>query len=105
MSLRGFLNLMERKDEILHVKERLSTRFELSHLIRSCDDEGPTLSFDKVMHHRTKVIANICGTRRRINMALNVNQKDFCHKILQSWRSPKKPEVVSGGKVKECLER
>jgi 2,5-furandicarboxylate decarboxylase 1 len=105
MSLRGFLKQMEKEKEVLHVKDPLSTRFEISHLIRNFDNEGPILSFDKVKDSGVNVVANVCGTRKRLCAALNVGQDGFYRRLLWAWRSPKKPKIVKDGSVKECSEK
>lgn len=105
MSLREFLEQMEKKKEVLHVKDSLSTRFEISHLMRSFDNEGPILSFDKVKDSTAGVVANVCGTRKRLCNALNVGQDGLYRRLLWAWRSPRKPKVVKDGNVKECSEK
>ena len=105
MSLRGFLKQMEKEKEVLHVKDPLSTRFEISHLIRNFDNEGPILSFDKVKDSGVNVVANVCGTRKRLCAALNVGQDGLYRRLLWAWRSPKKPKIVKDGSVKECSEK
>lgn len=105
MSLRGFLKQMEKEKEVLHIKDPLSTRFEISHLMRSFDNEGPILSFDKVKDSGVNVVANVCGTRKRLCAALNVGQDGLYRRLLWAWCSPKKPKIVKDGSVKECSEK
>jgi UbiD family decarboxylase len=105
MSLREFLKQREKEKEVLHVKDSLSTRFEISHLMKSFDNEGPILSFDKVKDSDASVVANVCGTRKRLCAALNADQNELYRRLLWAWRSPKKPKIVKDGSVNECSER
>ncbi|MEM3640318.1 MAG: UbiD family decarboxylase, partial [Candidatus Bathyarchaeia archaeon] len=52
----------------------------------------------------TKVVANVCGTRKRICEALGVDQNGLYHKLIEAWRSPRKPKIVEDGVVKEIVE-
>ncbi|MEM2971848.1 MAG: UbiD family decarboxylase [Candidatus Bathyarchaeia archaeon] len=104
MSLREFLKQMEREKEVLHVKHELSTRFEIPYIMKSFDNEGPALLFENVKNHTAKIVANICGTRRRICKALNVSPSELYQKLTGAWRNPQKPKVVEDGAVKEVAE-
>lgn len=104
MSLRGFLEEMEKKGEAIHVKEEVSPRFEASSIMKAFD-KGPVLYFDKVKGHKTRMVANVCGTRQRICCALKANAENLYRKLTAAWRSPVRPKVVKDGPVKEVVEK
>jgi len=104
MSLREFLKEMENAKEVLHVKDSLSTKFEIPFIMKSFDNQGPVLMFENVRDYETKVVANICGTRERICAALSVDQNGLYRRLTEAWRSPKKPKIVKDGAVKEVSE-
>ncbi|MEM0057440.1 MAG: UbiD family decarboxylase [Candidatus Bathyarchaeia archaeon] len=104
MSLRGFLEQMEAKGEVLHIKDEVSPNFEIAYIMRSFDDNGPILLFENVEGTKTRVIANVCGTRKRICEALNTGQDMLYQRLLEALRSPKKPRIVEDGPVKEVVE-
>lgn len=104
MSLRGFLEQMERQRKILHVKNRVSRRFEASYVIKSFDVEGPVLAFENVEDYDGKVVANVCGNRERIAAALAVEKDQPYERLMKAWRSPLKPKIVEDGSVKEVKE-
>ncbi len=104
MSLRSFLEEMEEKGEVLHVKEEISPRFEVSSITKAFDN-GPILYFDRVKGHKTKILANVCGTRQRICHALKVNTQNLYSKLIAAWRSPVKPKVVKDSSVKEIAKK
>ncbi|MEM2546885.1 MAG: UbiD family decarboxylase [Candidatus Bathyarchaeia archaeon] len=103
MSLRSFLEQMEEKKEVLHIKDTVSTNFEIAYIMKSFDN-GPVLLFENVEGVETRVVANICGTRRRICEALNTSQEQLYRRLLDAWRSPRKPKIVDDGPVKEVVE-
>jgi UbiD family decarboxylase len=104
MSLREFLKQMEREKEVLHIKNELSTRFEIPYVMKSFDNDGPVLLFENIKSYEPKIVANVCGTRKRICEALNVGQDGLYRKLTEAWRSPRKPKIVEDGAVKEAFE-
>ncbi|MEM3577859.1 MAG: UbiD family decarboxylase [Candidatus Bathyarchaeia archaeon] len=105
MSLRDFLEKMENEKEILHVKDEVSTKFEISYVMNQFDNQGPILLFERVKNYKAKVVANVCGKRERICKALGINQEKLYSHLASAWLSPKKPKIVSEGPVKEVAEK
>ena len=101
MSLRDFIGQMEKKTEVLHVKEPLSARFEISYFMKNFDNDGPILSFDKVKEYKTEVVSNVCGTRGRICSALSVDENGLYEKLTSAWRSPRKSRIIAGSQLME----
>jgi UbiD family decarboxylase len=95
---------MEKEKEVLHVKDEVSPHFEIPYVMKNFDNQGPILLFEKVKDYETKVVANVCGTRKRICSALNVDQDGLYQRLTNAWRSPRKPKVVRNGAVKEVAE-
>ena len=104
MSLREFLKQMEREKEILHVKDEVSPHFEIPYFMKNFDNQGPILLFERVKDYGTTIVANVCGTRKRICSALNVDQDELYQGLTNAWRSPKKPKVVRDSAVKEVTK-
>jgi UbiD family decarboxylase len=104
VSLREFLKQAETKKEILHVKDEVSTRFEIPFIMKSFDNQDSVLFFEKVKNYETKIVANVCGTRKRICAALNVDHDKLYRKLMDAWRSPRKPKIVEDSPVKEIVE-
>ncbi len=105
MSLRGFLDMMERKGEVLHVREALSTRFEVSAVLEAFSQDGSILHFENIKGYDTEVIGNICGSRSRIHSALNVSDdRSLYERMIEAFRSPVKPRVVDDAAVMEVYE-
>jgi UbiD family decarboxylase len=105
MSLREFLKQMEKEKEVLHVKNEVSTNLETSYIMKSFDCEGPILSFDRVRNFETKVLANVCGTRKRLCNATRVGKNYLYNKLTDAWRSPKKAKILESGAVNEVVEK
>ncbi|MGB9853723.1 MAG: UbiD family decarboxylase [Candidatus Bathyarchaeales archaeon] len=104
MSLRSFLEQMDKKGEVLHINDEVSPNFEIPYIMKSFDNEGPILLFENVEDSEIKVVANVCGTRNRICEALGVQRDKLYQKLLDAWSSPKKPKIVEDGAVREVEE-
>ncbi|MEM2202319.1 MAG: UbiD family decarboxylase [Candidatus Bathyarchaeia archaeon] len=104
MSLRTFLTQMEDKGEVLHIKEEVSTNFEISYIMKTFDIDGPILMFENIEGTKTRIVANVCGTRKRICEALNIEPEGLYQKLLEAWRNPQKPKIVDDGAVREVME-
>lgn len=103
MSLRSFLEEMEKEREVVHVRDQASPRFEVSSIMKAFDG-GPILFFEDVEGHDTRIVANVCGTRRRICSALGISPENLYKKLITAWRSPTSPRIVRRGPVKEVVE-
>jgi UbiD family decarboxylase len=96
---------MEKMKEVVHVEENVSSRFGISSIIKAFDQKGPVLFFDNVENYKTKVVANVCGTRERLCKALDVEKENLYGHLVEAWRSPTKPKMVEDGPVKEVVEK
>jgi len=103
MSLRDFLEEMEARGEVVHVKERVSPKFEIAAVMKNFDG-GPILLFEKVKGYEAKVVANVCSTRRRLCKALGAESEQLYSKLIKASSSPKKPKVVRNSPLKEVVK-
>jgi UbiD family decarboxylase len=75
-SLRGFLAQVERElpDEILRVREPVSTRLDITSLVYELERLGksPLVVFDNVEGHTMPVVTNVAGSRKLLALALGV---------------------------------
>lgn len=93
--LRSFINKLSSFNEILHIKEVVSVKYEIARFLRKFD-EGPLLIFHKIKESSFKVIGNILSKRSRITLALDVkNLEEAYRKLLKACSNPTKPKVYS----------
>jgi len=100
MSLRTFLEKMEERSEILRIHDSVSPRFEIPSIIQAFSN-GPVLLFENVEGYKTRIVANVCGTRGRICSALETHPSNLYVRLLDALRSPIHPEIVEDGPVME----
>jgi len=104
MSLRSFLEEMERKEEVIHIRDQVSPRLEVSSIMKAFNG-GPILFFDQVEDYATKIVANVCGTRQRLCSALKVSPEGLYQRLVETQLSPVTPKIVKEGPVKEVMEK
>lgn len=102
-NLRSFVEELDKRGELLHINEELSPRFEIAAALRTLDS-GPTVLFDKVKGFNHKIIAGICGTRKRICQALGIEPENFYQHLLHAIEHPTGAKIVDDGSVKEVVE-
>src|SRR5690349_8541253 len=96
-SLRTFLDLLTRENEIITIKAEVDPYLELAEIHRRVIDEGgPALLFDRVKGSRYPVVTNLFGTERRLGLAFGPKPeamvREFVH-IAESILPPKAAEL------------
>jgi UbiD family decarboxylase len=92
-SLRTFLDLLKRENEIVEIKAAVDPYLELAEIHRRVIAEGgPALLFRRVKGSRYSVVTNLFGTTRRIDLAFGPKPesiiRDLAH-IAESILPPK----------------
>ena len=83
-SLRTFLDLLVRENEITNIKAEVDPYLELAEIHRRVIDEGgPALLFERVKGSRYPVVTNLFGTRRRIDMAFGPKPEALVRELVQ----------------------
>ena len=108
--IRDFVENLRDQGELLTLSTPLDPKFEISTILSELGKkEGPAILFENVRGHKLRVIGNLLGTKKRLAMALGVDQQNFFENallklekrippILAKDQSPR--EVITGkGKV------
>jgi 2,5-furandicarboxylate decarboxylase 1 len=105
VSLRDFLEQIEKSKQLIHLKDKISRRFETSYVIRSFDLNGPVLMFENIEGFEGRVVANVCGTRERIVSAVNAGNCGLYRRLMEAWRSSVRPKIVEESEVEQVREK
>ena len=83
-SLRTFLDLLVRENEITTIKAEVDPYLELAEIHRRVIDEGgPALLFERVKGSRYPVVTNLFGTKRRIDLAFGPKPEALVRELVQ----------------------
>lgn len=105
--LREFLDVLQKENELLEVKEPLSPRYEVAALLRQLSEKesSPAALIENVEGYFIPVVGNLFGSRKRAAIALETTEKELVKEYLQRKKRPIPPRVVSDGPVKEVIQR
>jgi UbiD family decarboxylase len=99
--LREFIDRLEEGDDLVHIEEKLSPRYEIPAALKAFDG-GKALVFEDVEGYDAWVVGGVCGTRGRILDALNIEAGELYGHTLDAVRNPT-PCEVGDGPVKEVV--
>src|SRR5215213_2397928 len=96
-SLRTFLDLLNRENEIVTIKAEVDPYLELAEIHRRVISEGgPALLFERVKGSRYPVVTNMFGTERRIDLAFGPKPEWLVRELVHIAESilPPKPAAL-----------
>jgi len=101
--LRGFLENLERANQLLKVSREVDTQYEIAAGIRKTSDvEGPALLFDNVKNHPGwRVLGGLFATRKLVAMGLGVTEDKLLERYLTLENKRIPSEMLPTGPVKE----
>jgi len=94
---------MEDLGEVIHVEDSVSPVFEISAIMRSIPGE-PIVFFENVEGYDSRVVGNVCATRRRLCLALKTSPERLYRDLIDAMNRPENPRIVNDGPVKEVIE-
>src|SRR5919205_2420189 len=93
-SLRTFLDLLNRENEIVTIKAEADPYLELAEIHRRVISEGgPALLFERVKGSRYPVVTNMFGTERRIDLAFGPKPESLVRKLVHIAESILPPKI------------
>ncbi len=104
--LREFLELLEKKGELVRVKKEVDLKYEIGAYIRKTSDvQGPALLFERVRGHKIPVVGGVFATRKLALMAMEATNENVLQKFLNGIRNPIQPKLVNEGPCQEVVLR
>ena len=102
--LRDFIEDLKETGELLTLSTPLAAKFEISAVISELGKkEAPALLFEKVRGYSFPVVGNLLGTKKRLSMALGVNQENFFENALLKLEKRTAPILLKGQSSKEVV--
>jgi len=94
--LRGFIKLLEKKDELVRIQTPVSPNLEMTEICdRTLRMKGPALLFENPTNYHVPVLANLFGTERRIALGMgknNISEIRELGELLAFLKEPAPPE-------------
>jgi 2,5-furandicarboxylate decarboxylase 1 len=90
--LRSFVKSLEEEGDLLKIDGEVSPRFEVSAIMKKYDGKEALL-FEKVKSYG-KVVAGVCGTKKRLAKALSVSLEKMRPRLIGAIRNPREPSLT-----------
>jgi 2,5-furandicarboxylate decarboxylase 1 len=93
--IRDFISYLRKTGELLTLSTPLDPRFEISAILSELGKrKGPALLFQNVKGYKFPVIGNALGTKRRLSMALGIEQGDLIQSALHKSEKRLPPILI-----------
>jgi 2,5-furandicarboxylate decarboxylase 1 len=100
--MREFITRLEKEGELIHIKEHLSPKFEISTVIKYFTRmRNAALFFDHVEGYQIPIVGNLLGSKERLALALGVTESEIMGRYLSCKEKRIKPVVIDDGPVKQ----
>jgi len=100
MDLSEFIARLDKAGDLVRIRQRLSTKYEISAVLDLVDKTtGQAVLFERVRGHRTPVVGNLLSRRRRLALALGVEEGELLKAYSKRVKRRIKPRPVSDGPV------
>lgn len=107
--LREFLRRLEDQgpEEWLRVEKEVSLEHEITALLLELEKRSrfPAVFFERVRESTIPVVTNLHATRRRLALALGIEEEQLVEEYRKRQAHPVLPELVDDGPVKAVVER
>jgi len=103
MSLREFLDELEREGKVTHVTQEVNPRLEAARMLR--ENDGSVVMFDRVKGSDYKVVAGVCSSRENFAKAMGIKKEELLFKIAEVIKNPTKPAVAQTAPCQEVVEK
>lgn len=92
-NLRDFLNFLDKKNELLYIKEEVDPYLEMTEILdRIVKSGGPAVIFEKPKGKHIPVVGNLLGTHQRMKSALGISDYSEIDKRISAFFEMKEPQ-------------
>jgi len=98
--IRSFLQEIKKTNDLIKVKKKVSTKYEIAALTAKLDGSKAVL-FENIKGSKFKLVSNLVGSRDRFAQAIGSKKSDINQKIVRAISSPKKPKISATAKFFE----
>ena len=104
--IKGFVEYLKENGELLTLSNPLAPKFEISTILSELGkEEAPAILFEKVKGYSFPVVGNLLGTKKRLSMALGIDQENFFENALSKLEKRLPPILVKDCPHKEVINK
>ena len=98
--IRSFLQEIKKTNDLIKVKKKVSTKYEIAALTAKLDESKAAL-FENIKGSKFKLVSNLVGSRDRFAQAIGSKKSGINQKIVRAISSAKKPKISATAKFFE----
>jgi UbiD family decarboxylase len=101
--MREFLDFLEKKNDLFHVKEEVDPTWEINGISRiGLQEFGPALQFDQIKGADLPMVTNLLGADRRFLWAMGIDEwSQFNEEWIRRTQKPVPPKIIDSGPCQE----
>jgi 2,5-furandicarboxylate decarboxylase 1 len=103
MSLRSFIEQLDREGELTRIKKEVSTAYEMAGIMAAMNEKP--VFFENVKESDVPVVGGLVSSTDLIAKALDVEKNKVIQKLYEAMSSPVKPKIVNKGECQEVVEK
>src|SRR3982750_2169833 len=104
LELRPFLEGLEAEGDLVRIRDKVSTQYEIVGLTRQSSDQGgPALLFENVEGSSFPVLSGLFGTQRRVAKALGLEEKELFARYVEREGKMIEPKLVERSACQEVV--
>ncbi|MFZ0441924.1 MAG: UbiD family decarboxylase [Methanobacterium sp.] len=84
--MRNFLKAFEKDFKVINIEEQISTRYEVSKILKNHDKE--IVIFNNIKESDFGIISGICNTREKIARSISTNVSEITSRIIEATENP-----------------
>ncbi|MGI0082224.1 MAG: UbiD family decarboxylase [Nitrosopumilaceae archaeon] len=102
--LRGYIAQIARSNDLVVVKKKISTQYEIAAITAKLDGSKAVL-FENIKESKFRLTSNLVGTRKRFAQAIRAKESKIHEKVIWAIKHASKPKIVHKGKFMENSSR
>jgi UbiD family decarboxylase len=103
MNFRGFIELLDRNEELTRIKKEVSIEYEIAGIIAAMN-ERPVF-FEKVKESDIPLVGGLVSSMDLIAKALDVEKTKVIPRLHEAMSNPIEPDIVKKGECQEVVEK
>lgn len=106
MDLKQFVSRLKEAGDLLRIRRKVSPRHEMAAILEQVDrNTGRAVLFERVRGYASPVIGNLFSRRRRLALALGVDERALLKEYARRSKRRLKPRIVEGAPVTQTVLR
>ncbi|WP_101477010.1 UbiD family decarboxylase [Candidatus Nitrosotalea bavarica] len=102
--MRSYLDILSKKGELVVIKKKVSTKFEIAAVTAKMDG-SKALLFENIRDSKFRVVSNLVGTRKRFAYAVGSTEDKIHEKVISAIKHASKPKINKKAKFLENRSR